>query len=205
MSKENIEIKEKYTEEEKEKRKKETTKKAQRDIARDYYPYIIIIIFIVIIRLWIATPVQVSGTSMYPTLENKDIMLLYKLRPKTKGINRFDIVVINTDSGRLIKRVIGLPGDKISYKIEDEKGILYINGKKVKEKFIDEEAKMITCDVDVDICGEEVLVEKDTYYVMGDNRGNSKDSRMIGAIEKDQIEGITSLILFPFNRAGKVK
>ena len=89
----------KYTQEEID----EATNKAKADLYKEMLPYVIIIICVVFIRMFIVTPVDVSGTSMYPTLKNGDVMLLYKLRLKTVGINRFDIVVINTDDGKLIR------------------------------------------------------------------------------------------------------
>lgn len=189
----------------------DNTKKAHKDMVLEYMPYIIIIIFVVIIRTFIATPIKVNGSSMSPTLYNGDHMLLYKLTPKTRGIKRFDIVVISTDSGKLIKRVIGLPGEKIRYEItkdenEVEVATLYINGKAVEENFITDEAKNATCVIDTKICnGEDVEIPEGEYYVMGDNRVNSKDSRMIGTVEKEKITGTTQLILFPFNRIGKVE
>lgn len=190
----------KYTQEEID----EATNKAKADLYKEMLPYIIIIVCVVFIRMFIVTPVDVSGTSMYPTLKDGDVMLLYKLRLKTVGINRFDIVVINTDDGKLIKRVIGLPGDKIKYEIDEEKmtGILYINGEVVKEEFISDAAKGQTCKFGADICDGEVTVPEDEYYVMGDNRGNSKDSRMIGTVEKKDITGITSVVIWPINRIG---
>lgn len=187
------------------------TKKAHKDMVLEYMPYLIIIIFVVLIRTFIATPIRVNGSSMSPTLYNGDHMLLYKLTPKTRGIKRFDIVVISTDSGKLIKRVIGLPGEKIKYEVvKDEDGkdtaTLYINGTAIEEDFITEEAKIATCALDTKICnGEEVEIPEGEYYVMGDNRINSKDSRMIGTIEKEKINGTTQIILFPFNRIRKVK
>jgi len=187
------------------------TKKAHKDIVLEYMPYVIIIVFVVLIRTFIATPIKVNGSSMSPTLYNGDHMLLYKLTPKTRGIKRFDIVVISTDSGKLIKRVIGLPGEKIRYEItkddeEREIATLYINGEAVEENFITDEAKNATCVIDTKICnGEDVEIPDGEYYVMGDNRINSKDSRMIGTVDKKNISGTTQLILFPFNRIGKVK
>lgn len=189
----------------------QNTKKAHKDMVLEYMPYVIIIVFVVLIRTFIATPIKVNGSSMSPTLYNGDHMLLYKLTPKTRGIKRFDIVVIKTDSGKLIKRVIGLPGEKIKYEVikdeeENEHGILYINGEVVEETFLTEEAKNATCVYDTKICnGEEVKIPDGEYYVMGDNRINSKDSRMIGTIEKDKIMGTTQIVLFPFNRIGKVE
>lgn len=194
--------KKKHTKEEIE----ETTRKAERDTIKEILPYIIIIICVIFIRSFIATPVDVNGDSMNPTLNNGDIMLLYKLRLKTVGINRFDIVVIRTDDGKLIKRVIGLPGETVRYEIDEEnqKGILYVNDKKVEENFSDDAHLVQTCKFATDLCGDGITVPEDEYFVMGDNRGNSKDSRMLGTIEKDDIQGITSIVLFPFNRFGNV-
>lgn len=194
--------------EEKERIKK-NTRKASFDIFLSYMPYIIIIVFICIIRFFVATPVSVNGSSMYPTLKNDDYMILYKLTKKMRGINRFDIVVINTDSGRIIKRVIGLPGEKIKYEIEknddgDEVGVLYINGKKVKEDFIDDIAKRNTCNDDWIICKGEYIIPEDEYFVMGDNRVNSIDSRVIGTVKDKDIQGIARLRIFPFNKFGNV-
>ncbi|MCH5166385.1 MAG: signal peptidase I [Erysipelotrichales bacterium] len=185
------------------------TRKAQMDLFMGYMPYIIIIFFVVIIRLFIATPVKVNGSSMEPNLKNGDTMILYKLTKKIKGIKRFDIVVIQTDSGKLIKRVIGLPGDKVAYKIEKDEedkeiGVLYINGEKVKEDFISEKVKLNTCHDSWEICESEITVPKGEYFVMGDNRTVSKDSRMIGTIEEDKILGTTEIVIFPFSRIGKV-
>ncbi len=205
---EKIEIpeKKKYTQEEID----AATKSAKKEMFKELVPYIIIIVFVVLIRTFIMTPVDVSGESMYPTLHNKDIMLLYKLRLKTVGIKRFDIVVIDTDEGKLIKRVIALPGEKIQYKIEDNGSSrvahLLINGEEIEEKFITDTARINTCKYDnTDICEGEITVPEGEYYVMGDNRGVSKDSRMIGTISKKDIKGITSFVILPFNRFGSVK
>lgn len=187
------------------------TKKAHKDFLLEYAPYLIIIFFVVIIRIFVATPVKVNGSSMYPTLRDGDTMLLYKLTKNLRGIKRFDIVVVKTDSGKLIKRVIGLPGDKIRYNVEtldDETkiGTLFINDKEVKEDFITPEVEADTCNGEWSICSESgVVIPEGEFYCMGDNRSNSKDSRMIGTIPKEEILGTTEIILFPFNRIGKAK
>ena len=202
MNKENIREEEKET-------VNKNTKKASKDLFMEYMPYLIIIFFVVIIRLFIATPVKVKGSSMIPTLENGDTMILYKLTKNIRGIKRFDIVVIKTDSGDLIKRVIGLPGDKIKYEIkyvnEEKTGVLYVNDKVVEEKFLSTSKKIGTCETNWTICSEEITVPEGEYFVMGDNRDDSKDSRMIGTIPLKDIKGTTELILFPFDRFGKVK
>ena len=185
------------------------TKNAVRDMALEYGPFIIILLFILIIRLFIASPIKVQGTSMLPTLEEGDYMLLYKLKMKVKGLNRFDIVVVKLSDGDIIKRVIGLPGETVKYEVKEEegetKGILYVDGKVIEEEFLDNEAKTSTCIRENKLCGEGVTLGQDEYFVMGDNRKVSHDSRYIGPIKKDQIKGITELRLFPFTKFGNIK
>ena len=185
------------------------TKNAVKDMALEYGPFIIILLFILIIRLFIASPIKVQGTSMLPTLEQGDYMLLYKLKMKVKGLNRFDIVVVKLSDGDIIKRVIGLPGETVKYEVKEEegetKGILYVDGKVIEEEFLDNEAKTSTCIRENKLCGEGVTLGQDEYFVMGDNRKVSHDSRYIGPIKKDQIKGITELRLFPFTKFGNIK
>lgn len=157
---------------------------------KEFIPYLIIIITVILLRTYIITPVQVDGLSMYPTLSDNEILLLKKY---DKTYERFDIVVLNYNNEKLIKRVIGLPGEHIKYKNNN----LYINGKKIKEDF---ERNSDTEDFELD-----KIIPKDCYFVMGDNRGNSTDSRVIGVINKKYIKGKIAIALFPFNRFGKVK
>ena len=82
---------------------------------KELIPYIVIVIVVVLIRSFIATPVIVSGDSMVPTLKNKQLLLLNKINYKINDIKRFDIVVINVDNKEIIKRVIGLPGENVRH------------------------------------------------------------------------------------------
>ena len=158
--------------------------------------YIILLIVIILIKVFIVSPIRVNGTSMYPTLHDKDFMLLNKINYKFNDIKRFDIVVIKYDGEDLIKRVIGLPGEKIEYR--DNK--LYVNGKLIKENFTREEME----DYNINQLGSEV-VPNDYYFVLGDNRPVSKDSRIIGFVSRDDIVGKSSTTLFPLNRFGRKK
>ncbi len=158
--------------------------------------YIIIILVVVLIRTFIITPVKVNGSSMYNTLENNEIMILNKLKYRVSSIKRFDIVVVNADNDKLIKRVIGLPGETIEYK--DEK--LYINGKYIKDKY----AYSKTNDFSLEDIGLKKL-PKNCYFVMGDNRSNSKDSRYFGCVDRKDILGSANLVLFPFSKIGYKK
>ena len=166
-------------------------------ILKELYPYIIIVVVVVLFRTFIATPVRVNGDSMDDTLKNGDILILNKLNHNYK---RFDIVVINKKVNgvktKLIKRVIALPGESISYK----NNVLYIDGKELEDVAIPRTGNFTLKGLyNID------KLPKDTYFVMGDNRGNSSDSRdfRIGLIKKDEVVGTTKIRLFPFTKIGK--
>ncbi len=151
-------------------------------------PYIIIVIVVVLIRSFIATPVRVDGDSMYKTFEGGNILVLYKL----SDIDRFDVVVLNEsdDNEKIIKRVIGMPGDTVAIKDGD----IYIND----EKIDDEYAYGMTSDYD------RITLDDDEYFVLGDNRLISKDSRIFGAVNEKDIKGKVIFRIFPFSKLGKI-
>lgn len=173
------------------KEKELNQKKAHKDVFLDFLPYIIIVLVVLIIRSFIATPVRVNGSSMETTLLNGETMILNKLAIKVKGVNRWDIVVIKTSDSFIIKRVIALPGETIKY--EDE--TLYINNKKVKDNYSLSETEDF----------KEIVLDKDEYFVMGDNRYVSQDSRVVGPIKKETIIGKTNIRLFPIDKLGLIK
>ena len=129
---------------------------------------------------------------MYSTLDDKEILLLKKY---DKSYDRFDVVVFNYNNTKLIKRVVGLPGDTVEYK--DNK--LYINGKYIKEEFLKNNQE--TYDFSLEDLGYETLPDG-YYFVMGDNRTNSTDSRVIGLVSAEDIEGTTNFVIFPLNKFG---
>ncbi len=155
---------------------------------KELIPYVIILVVVIIIRSYIVTPVKVSGESMYPTLKGTEVMILNKL---DKEYDRYDIVVVKSPDGDIIKRVYGLPGETISC----EGGIIYINGKKIEDDY----GHGKTMDF------KEVKLKDNEYYVLGDNRMNSKDSRIFGPFTKKEIKGTTKLVIFPFSKIGNVK
>jgi len=163
---------------------------------KDIIEYIVIIVAVLLFRHFLYSPIRVSGDSMVPTLNDGDIMILDKIGYKINGLDRFDIVVVDYKGEKIIKRVIGLPGDHVEYK--DDK--LYINGKFLEEEYKRKE----TSDFILEFLGENTI-PKDKYLVLGDNRPISKDSRIIGLVDKSDIEGYTSLVLFPFSKIGNVK
>lgn len=160
--------------------------------------YVLVIVIALLIKNYIFTPIRVNGSSMEPTLKDGDIMILNEIGYHLNGVKRFDIVVVkkDNDNDRIIKRVIGLPGETVAFK--DNK--LFINDEVVEENFSHD----VTHNFDLSEI-DETIIPDDYYFVVGDNRGNSKDSRIIGLINKSEIKGKTSLIIFPFNKIGKVK
>ncbi len=155
-------------------------------------PYAIILIIVVLVRSFLITPVRVSGESMYDTLNGGEIMLLNKLGK----LQRYSMVVANVEfenktDDTIIKRIYGLPGESIKC----ENGYIYINNKKIDDPY----AYGKTSDF------EEISLKDDEYFLLGDNRAVSLDSRYIGAVDRKKIEGTTSFILWPINRFGIVK
>ncbi len=161
-------------------------------ILKELIPYIVIVIVVVLIRTFIVTPVLVNGSSMSPTLKDNELLILKKY---DSSYSRYDIVVLDYKDEKLIKRVIGLPGETVEYR----DGVLYIDGKETKDEF---------APITSDFKSSEFMtgaIPKGYYLVMGDNRNNSIDSRTIGLISKDEINGVTNFSLLPFGKFGKIE
>ena len=124
---------------------------------------------------------------MYSTLDDGNILLLEKYDTKYE---RFDIVVFDLNGERLIKRIIAMPGETIQV----ENGYIYINDKKIKDEYGYGETDDFS----------KIELGDDEYFVLGDNRKVSKDSRTIGPVKEKNISGTTNLIIFPFNKVGKI-
>ena len=175
-----------------------------KNFIKEWVPYLIIIIVVVLIRTYIITPVIVRGDSMDNTLHDKEVLILSKISYKFSNIKRYDIVVIkDKDDDYIIKRIIGLPGDTIEY-IDDT---LYINDKKITEKFSIGETKDFTleeiCEINDDDCSKGIPEGK--YLVLGDNRTVSADSIVKGLIDENQITGKTIFRLWPLNKISTLK
>lgn len=165
----------------------ETNKNKLKIFFKEYFPYILIIILIILIKQFVISPIIVNGESMMKTLHDKDVMLLDRITYHNKEIKRYDIVVIDEGSEYIIKRIIALPGEEIYC----EDGKIFINGKKIKDSYGYGKTEDFY-----------YKVPKNEYYVLGDNRENSMDSRYFGSFNKKDILGKTSFIIFPFNRFG---
>lgn len=160
----------------------------------------------ILIRTFLFFPFEVLGDSMVPTLTSGDRLILNRLGK----IERFDVVVFpapdsTNEDDEYVKRIIGLPGDEITFYKDD----LFINGQLVEEHYLEplKEANdegQLTNDFSLmDVPGStSAVVPPDSYFVMGDNRQVSKDSRMFGFVSADQIEGTSSLRVWPLDRIG---
>lgn len=146
-------------------------------------------------------PTIIKQTSMEPTLEENDYVIMYKMAYRNHDPKRGDIVIFksdlkddNGDDKLLIKRIIGVPGDVIT--IKDNQ--LYINGEVYKEDYLKD--GITTGNI------ENRTVPSGKYFVMGDNRVVSVDSRYpeVGFVSKDQIKGKAVVRLFPFNKIKKL-
>jgi signal peptidase I len=124
---------------------------------------------------------------MEPNLGNGNILLVDQITSRFENYNRFDVIVFERSPSYLIKRIIGLPGETIQYTNNE----LYVDGNKVKLGF---KTNGKTEDFGP------VTVPDDSYFVLGDNRIDSKDSRVFGAIMKDKIIGKPFLGIWPFNK-----
>ncbi len=157
-------------------------------IIKEILPYVLIIIAVILIRTFIITPVRVDGASMDQTLEDGQILLLYKL----SNIDYGDIIVLDEEKEGeiIIKRIIGMPGDTVS--INDN--TVYVNGEELEEDYAYGE----TSDY------EEITLGDDEYFILGDNRPISKDSRYFGPVKEDEIIGKVIFRLWPFNKFGTI-
>ena len=167
------------------------------------WSFIVAFIIVGAVYIFLGRPFTVSGASMYPTLHNGDRMILSKIG----DINRFDVVVLKApdENVEYIKRVIGIPGDILEMK----QGVLYINGKKIEQPFINTEAlqkqTVFIDDFTLQSLIGETKLPAGKYFVMGDNRGVSRDSRMIGLIDRAAIEGKAVFTIWPMNQFGGQK
>lgn len=165
--------------------------------------YIAFIFFAVcFILTFVGQRTTVSGSSMYDTLEDGDNLWVDKLSYRFKAPKRFDIVVFPYQDSSVfyIKRIIGLPGETVRI---DEDGTININGKPIKGDVYGYET--ISPNM-IGRAGEDIVLGDDEYFVMGDNRNDSKDSRFeeVGSIHKDRLEGKAVLRIWPLSKFGAI-
>jgi signal peptidase I len=169
----------------------------------DWAKHIVIAIMIgLILVLFVVQRNEVKGPSMQPTLYQNDQLLVQKISKLYKGgITYGDIITIEADGlygisedKNIIKRVIGLPGDQIEIK----NGMVYRNGTPVVEEYLGD---VLTMEKNEQYSN--VILDTDEYYVMGDNREISLDSRYFGVINQSRIVGEVLIRFYPFKSLGK--
>ena len=148
---------------------------------------------------FVAQLAVVKGESMANTFHDSNIVLLEKLTQRFSSLERFDVVVFNTnnpDKPHYIKRIIGLPGDSVRI---DANGVIYINGEALEEHY----GREIIQDPGLAI--NEITLGDDEYFLVGDNRNNSIDSRFeqVGIVKEDEILGRVAYGLSPFVNPAK--
>lgn len=175
--------------------KKPTNKKSQ---FKEYAISIIVAIAIALtFRTYVFARADVEGESMFSTLNNKDVLFVEKLSLLTHSIKKGEIIIFdskNPTNDIYVKRVIATEGDQIEVK----NGNVYINNKEIDEPYLDK--GVITNPGPFLTANQLYTVEPGHIFVMGDNRGNSVDSRILGPIAIKDIKGHVILRAFPFNK-----
>jgi signal peptidase I len=149
------------------------------------------------IIIFLYQPVRVEGTSMLPVLEDQDRLFINKMAYRVGEIHRGDVVVFlypHDHEKSYIKRVIALPGDDLRI----DHGQVYVNGTRVEEKYV---PKRFTDDRSQ----PEMTVPAHEYFVMGDHRSISSDSRDFGPVERELIYGKAAFVYWPMDQAGVVR
>ncbi len=171
-----------------------------KEFLKDTIGYIIFIALILLIIIYIVSLQQVVGNSMKNTLSDRDLVILNKAKYAFFDIERGDIVSVKFNDGNyMVKRVIGLPGDKVEI-INNQ---LYINDEIYTENYITEELND-SDDFKMEHIGYETIPDN-MYLVLGDNRSESVDSRTLGLIKKDDIVGEAMIRIYPFDKIGMLK
>ena len=199
------------------KKKKEKVKKTVgQEILSWVLTILVAVIAALIIRSVIFEPVRVDGASMDDTLANGEIMFVSKFDYSTtwlslpwqsdevkekapritlgKGPERFDVVICRypgRGDTNFVKRVVGLPGDTVELK----DGYLYVNGEKYDEPYINDDYRSGPLNT-----MSARVVPEGKYFVMGDHRNNSNDSRSVGPIDRDMIVGHVRPVVYPFSQ-----
>jgi len=161
---------------------------------RDLVVSVLVSAFIII---FLYQPVRVEGTSMLPVLEDQDRLFINKLAYRVGDIHRGDVVVFlypHDHEKSYIKRVIALPGDSLRI----DHGLVYVNGNKIAEPYVPTQ-------FEDDRSQPQMTVPQHEYFVMGDHRSVSSDSRDFGPVDRELIYGKAAFVYWPMDQAGVVR
>lgn len=160
----------------------------------------IVVIVTVCVFKYIVIPVRIDGISMENSLHDENVALINAIGVSEENMKRFDVVVAYCEAlnEKIIKRVIGMPGDTIEFKDD----VLFVNGEVIEQKFLDKEfveSSKVTYNADKFTDDFKVVVKDSEYFLMGDNRLRSADSREFGGFTIDKILGIRGLVIYPLS------
>lgn len=182
-----------------------------------------VLIAVIVIRFFVGELRWIPSGSMHPTLIEKDRLFVEKLTKPVRDLQRGDIIVfyppdeplkkdffsiISRLTGLMckdvafIKRIVGMPGDRFEIRTEDGEYFVYINDEKLDEPYILSKTDWMPCRDDM-YCGP-FVVPDGNYFMMGDNRGNSQDSRFWGFLPQNRVIGRALFVFWPINRAQKL-
>lgn len=177
--------------------------KKKNNVFRTILQFGFILVSILLLRVFVFTPVEVVGISMEPTYHESDRLWQSSLLTP----ERFDIATFPSprNGKRIVKRVIGLPGDTV--RMENDQ--LYINDKKYDEPYLDEfksevsDGLPLTADFSLESIEDgAAVVPEGKYFVLGDNRRKADDSRYFGFVDEEDIVGVVYFRYYPLNRIG---
>lgn len=195
------EEKETETEQKEEEKKKTSPRSVMKEILYNSLFLLFVLIITLLLVKFVAQRTTVSGSSMEPMIHDGDSLIVDKITYRFRDPERFDIIVFPFEYQQdtyYIKRIIGLPGESVRI---DENGNIYINGEILVENY---GAEVIE---DPGNAYNEIILREDQYFVLGDNRNNSSDSRnpAVGLIHRDRIVGRAWLRIFPFDSFGLIR
>ena len=156
---------------------------------------VIALVIAVVLYLFIMTPHEVLGNSMHPTYKNGEYLMANKLTYRFGEPKRGDVIIFKySDTQDFIKRIIGIPGDTIMVK----DGKVYVNGQQLDESNYLEDT-VYTSGGDYLAEGQTITIQDNEYFVLGDNRPHSSDSRTFGPISGNQIKGKAWIVYLPIS------
>lgn len=182
-------------------KKVETGKNVMKEVLSTSVYLLVVLIVTYLIIYYVGQRTEVEGSSMEPTLQDGDNLIVDKISYHFHDPERFDIIVFPFQYEQdtyYIKRIIGMPGESVRI---DWDGNIYIDGELLKESYGREVM------LDPGRAEEEILLGEDEYFVLGDNRNNSTDGRAerVGNIHRDNIIGRAWVRIYPFRKFGKLR
>ena len=162
----------------------------------------VVFLFTYLVIHYVGQRTEVSGSSMESTLSDGDNLIVDKISYRFREPERFDIIVFPyqyEEDTYYIKRIIGLPGESVQI---DKTGTIYINGEPLEESY----GLEVIASYNLGRAEEEIVLAEDEYFVLGDNRNGSSDSRdpSVGNIKREDIIGRAWMRIFPFDEFGSV-